>query len=372
MPPSEAVTPPPDFPSAIATHAGQALGAPDLIRLESGLYALRFEVMKASSARAALEHLLATGRVTPGGTVIDSSSGIYACALAMACHEFGLGCYIVGSTTIDPVLRAQLAMLGAELEQMPPSDSLRADQDRRVARVHQLLARHPDWHWMRQYHDAVHRRGYLPLARHVGRLLARAGARRVNLVAPVGSGVSSAALARGLADAGLATSLTGVQPFGSVTFGSERVEDPDMLIAGIGSSIPFENVHHELYEEIHWVSYRVGRAGAVSLCRDHALFAGLSSGAAYAVARDVVGRGPAVSPASGPGERAVLMLCPDTGHRYLDPVFTATDSVPHVSDFMPHRLDGRERQPRLPWSAVQWGGRVPPRSSPGEHRVAGT
>lgn len=365
MSPSESVTSQTDLPAAIATHAGQALGAPDLIRLEPGLYALRFEVMKARSARAALEHLLAEGRITPGGTVIDSSSGIYACALAMACHEFGLKCYIIGSTTIDPVLRAQLAMMGAELEQMPPSDSLRADQDRRVARVHQLLSRHPEWHWMRQYHDAVHRLGYRPLARSVGRLLARAGARHVNLVAPVGSGVSSAAIATGLTEAGLSASLTGVQPFGSVTFGSERVDDPDMLIAGIGSSITFENVHHDLYEEIHWVSYRVGRAGAVSLCRDHALFAGLSSGAAYAVARDALSRGPEEPAGCRPAPGAVLMLCPDTGHRYLDPVFTATESVPHVSDFAPHRLDERGQTPRLPWSSVRWGGRIPQEPSHG-------
>ena len=40
--------------------------------------------------------------------------------------------------------------------------------------------------------------------------------------------------------------------------------------------------------QIHWVSAEVARAGAVSLCRDHALFAGLSSGAAYAVAGEAL------------------------------------------------------------------------------------
>lgn len=173
---------------------------------------------------------------------MNSSSGIYALALALACHEAGLRCVVVGSTTIDETLRLQLGMLGVRLEQMPPSRSLRADQDRRVARVRELLDEHPDWHWMRQYHDAVHYRGYQDLARDLGLRLRREGWEAVELVAPVGSGASSGALALGLAASGVDVHLTGVQPFGSVTFGSQDTEDPDMLIAGIGSSVEFRNV----------------------------------------------------------------------------------------------------------------------------------
>ncbi|MDO4919593.1 pyridoxal-phosphate dependent enzyme [Kocuria sp.] len=355
-------------------HAAQAVGAPDLIRLRPGLLALRFEVMKVQSARGAVRQLVAEGRIARGDTVVDSSSGVYALALALACHEAGLQCVVVGSTTVDETLRLQLGMLGARLEQMPPSDSLRADQDRRVARIRDLLAQHPDWHWMRQYHDAVHYRGYRDLALGLGRRLLREGHRAVELVAPVGSGSSSGALALGLAESGLEVRLTGVQPFGSVTFGSEDVQDPDMLIAGIGSCIEFRNVRRELYREIHWVSAEVGRAGAVSLCRDHALFAGLSSGAAYAVAGHVLGRAPhghAHQPApeapSAPGAgqdgdtssgRCVLMVCPDTGHRYAGPVFRGHEDVPPVTDFTPHRLTARGQTPRLPWSCVDWGGTV--------------
>lgn len=349
----------------ILDHPAQAVGAGDLIRLRPGLLALRFEVMKVASARGAVRQLLAEGRIAPGDTVLDSSSGIYALALALGCHEAGLRCMIVGSTTVDETLRLQLGMLGARLEQMPPSDSLRADQDRRVARVRELLAEHPDWHWMRQYHDAVHYRGYRDLAVGVGQRLLREGHDAVELVAPVGSGASSGALALGLAATGLNVHLTGVQPFGSVTFGSEEVQDPEMLIAGIGSSIEFQNVRHELYREIHWISAEVGRAGAVSLCREHALFAGLSSGAAYAVAsqRQELPRrktGAAAQNQDRSGEdRCILMVCPDTGHRYAGPVFSGFEHVRPVSDYAPHRLTSREQTPRLPWSCVHWGGSVP-------------
>lgn len=346
-----------DLPQAIAPHAGVALGAPDVIELSPDLFALRFEVMKARSARGALLELMRRGTIRRGGTVIDSSSGIYACALAMACHELGLRCRIIGSTTIDQTLRVQLDLLGVELEQMPPSTSLRADQDRRVARVRELIEAHPDWHWMRQYHDAVHYAGYQPIATRCGDLLRGRGYRSVDLVAPVGSGVSSGALGLGLAASGLTVRLVGVQPFGSVTFGSEDVEDPDMLIAGIGSSIPFDNVRHELYDSVHWVSYEVGRAGTLALCRRHTLFAGLSSGAAYAVA-DYLGRDRASS------AHCTLMTCPDTGHRYLEDVYEDADDVPDVSVFEPQVLGSPRESPRLPWSAVHWGGSVTREAEP--------
>ena len=74
-----------------------------------------------------LTDLLDTGAVSPGDTLIDSSSGIYAHALALACHEFGLNCMIVGSTTIDDVLKVQLEVLGVALEQMPATTDLKLD-----------------------------------------------------------------------------------------------------------------------------------------------------------------------------------------------------------------------------------------------------
>lgn len=339
-------------PLTLAHHASQALGTPAVIELRRGLIVLRFESMKLLSARAALQRLLERGEIRPGDTVIDSSSGIYAYALALACHEFGLRCRIIGSTTIDATLAAQLAVLGVQLERMSPSTSLRLDQHRRVARVQELLSQNPQWHWMQQYHDPIHRLGYLPVGAQLAQLLRAQGYDAVQLVGPVGSGVSSAGLTQGLRGSGMPSTLIGVQPFGSVTFGSQDVEDPDMLIAGIGSSIAFRNVAHDLYSAIHWVSFQVARAGSVALLRDHALFAGLSTGATYAAADHELNR------PEHPGHRtATVMVAPDTGHRYVKAVFDEPHDVPKLNTFAPHegvfRTPSTEH-PRLPWSRSPW------------------
>ncbi|KNX38922.1 pyridoxal-phosphate dependent enzyme [Luteipulveratus halotolerans] len=335
----------------VLLHAGEAIGRPDLIALGTGTYALRFESMKVLSARAALQHLIDEGRLRPGDTVIDSSSGIYAQALALACHELEIRCRIIGSTTIDPVQRAQLELLGVDLEQMPATDSLRQDQDRRVARIRAILDAEPGVHWMRQYHDAVHDHGYRPVGCAVAEALTSRGHDRVQLVAAVGSGVSSFAVRQEISRV-LPCDLVGVQPFGSVTFGSDHVDDPDMLIAGIGSSIPFGNVRHAAYDVVHWVSYDVARSGAVDLLRRHAVFAGLSSGAVHAVARS---ERPSYAGAQ-------VLIVPDTGHRYADVVHARHRDVRPLEEHAPCTV-GELAELALPWSRMEWRGRAAPRQA---------
>lgn len=331
-------------------HISQAIGTPDLVQVEDGLVCLRFETMKVVSATAAVRHLLDTGVVRPGDTVLDSSSGIYAYALALACHRYGLRCYIVGSTTVDETLRVQLSILGAELEQMPPSDSLQLDQNRRVQRIRALLAAHPDWHWMRQYHDRIHYLGYRVVAEMIR---AELGGRALTLVGGVGSGASTGGLATALTELGVPVTLVGVQPFGSVTFGSDHLADPDMIIAGIGSSIPFGNVDHDRYDVIHWLAFRHALSGSVDLLRRHAIFAGLSTGATYVAARwerqlaDV----------------ATLFIAADTGHRYVNSVFQRHAEAADVDTLQPHEINDL-REMRLPWSRAHWRGMTRPNATP--------
>ncbi|MFV2197075.1 pyridoxal-phosphate dependent enzyme [Nocardiopsis sp. LOL_012] len=330
-------------------HASDAIGRPDLIDLGGGLVCLRFETLKVVSALAAVRRLIETGTVRPGDTVIDSSSGVYAHALALACHRYGLRCHIVGSTTVDPTLRAQLDILGVRLEQMASTDDLRLDQNRRVRRVREIIAAHPDYHWMRQYHDPVHYLGY----REVAETLRREVSGDLTLVCGVGTGVSSGALGTYLREGDPDTRMVGVQPFGSVTFASDGVPDRDIIIAGIGSAIPFGNVDHALYDTVHWTGFDAALSGTVDLLRRHAVFAGLSSGAAYLAARWERAHDPA---------RTVVFVAADTGHRYTDSVFARHREATAVEDLKP--LDIADTaELRLPWARMEWRRAGPPRQA---------
>ncbi|MEI5100438.1 pyridoxal-phosphate dependent enzyme [Streptomyces sp. PmtG] len=336
-------------------HIAEAIGRPDLIRVADGVACLRFETMKVVSALAAVRHLLDTGVVRRGDTLLDSSSGIYAYALALACHRYGMRCHIVGSTTVDHTLRTQLAVLGARLEQMPPSDDLKLDQKRRVARVHEILREHPDYFWMRQYHDDIHYLGYEAIAQRLYEETGAAGG--LTLVGGVGSGASTGALARYLRQRSADVRLVGVQPFGSVTFGGEHVADPEIIIAGIGSSIPFANVSHQAYDAVHWLSFTAALSGSVDLLRRHAVFAGLSTGAGYAAAR--------WEHARTPGGTTVFVAA-DTGHRYVDTVFARHAEAVPLDELAPRTVTS-VAELALPWARMEWGGAPAPAQA-----VAGT
>ncbi|WP_028646681.1 hypothetical protein [Nocardiopsis sp. CNT312] len=98
---------------------------------------------------------------------------------------------------MDETLRVQLEILGATFEQMPPSDDLMPDRNRRVERV----------------------------------------GRPLTIVSGVGTGSLTGTLACYLRSVGRDVKLIGIQPFGSVTFDAEHTADPDMVIAGLA---PYE------------------------------------------------------------------------------------------------------------------------------------
>ncbi|MER5351915.1 cysteine synthase family protein [Kitasatospora sp. NPDC002551] len=325
----------------IHPHIADALKVPDLVRLTDGLVLVRFESMKIYSALAAVRHLLERGTVRPGQTLVDSSSGIYAYALALACHRHGMRCHIVASTTVDATTRAQLEILGATVEQVVPSRDLKLDQELRVRRVRELLAAHPDWHWMRQYHDDVHYLGYHEVA---DRIAAAFPGAALTVVGGVGSGASTGGVATRLRALDPSVRLVGVQPFGSVTFGSQGHHDPEAIIAGIGSSIVFDNVRHHLYDGIHWLDFTHAMAGTVALLRDHAVFAGLSTGAGYLAATYEARRHP---------DRLHLMIGADTGHRYVERVFARHAEAPDPVALKPVEVSAPEEM-SMPWSTMAW------------------
>ncbi|MET9665028.1 pyridoxal-phosphate dependent enzyme [Streptomyces sp. NPDC006475] len=323
------------------THIAEAIKKPDLISLRPDVICLRFETMKIYSALGAVRHLLESGAVQPGDTLVDSSSGIYAQALALACHRYGMQCHIVGSTTVDRTLRAQLEILGVTLEQVRPSKNLRLDQELRVRRIAEILEANPSYHWMRQYHDSIHYLGYRDVAATIAREVPDGA---LALVGGVGSGASTGAIATYLREAGRDVSLVGVQPFGSVTFGSEHVSDPDMIIAGIGSAIPFRNVRHELYDRIHWVNFDCALSGAVELLRSSGIFTGLSAGAAYLTTRWERSRD---------ASRTHVFIAADTGHRYVESAYARHAEAPDIDTLKPHEITSLDELSH-PWSTASW------------------
>lgn len=321
-------------------HIADAIKAPKIIKLENDLYVARFECMKVYSTLRAIETLLKRGTVEPGDTLIDSSSGIYAYALALACHKFGLKCRIIASKTVDDNLKIQLHHLGAIVEPAKKAANLKMDQKNRVERIQELLQENPNYHWMQQYHDIIHYDGYQEFAELIQQSL---NCQKLTLIGGVGSGCSTGGTAQHLSKLGTDVKLVGIQPFGSVTFGSEHIHDPDIIIAGIGSSIEFKNVNHSLYDDIHWLSFKYSQTGSVELLKRHGIFAGLSTGSAFCVAlweRQTAPKTPCI------------FIAPDMGYRYLYDVF-AHESAHNFEEILPTKVNST-KELRAPWCYMSW------------------
>ena len=326
----------------IHSHISEAIKTPDLIHLQDNLYLSRFESMKVYSTLAAVRRLLEHGTVSEGHTLLDSSSGIYAYALALACNKYGLKCHIIASKTVDPMLKVQLEILGATVEPAASAPNLKMDQENRVRRIDELLNQRGDMHWMQQYHDDIHYFGYKEFAQLIADNFPH---KSLTLVGGVGSGCSTGATAAYLRQMGKDVSLHGIQPFGSVTFNSEHVDDPDIIIAGIGSSIPFRNVRSELYDYIHWVSFDYSRHGAVELLRKHGIFAGLSTGSCYTVSRACA--------STMASDNPCIFLGADMGHRYVDPVFSQYRLARPVDALAPRMIESFSEL-SLDWCTMAW------------------
>lgn len=71
---------------------------------------------------------------------------------------------------------------------------------------------------------------------------------------------------------GLSVNLCGLQPFGSVTFGAEEVDDLEIIIAGIGSAIEFRNIKYDCYNSINWLSFEYCLNGTIELTKRYGIF----------------------------------------------------------------------------------------------------
>ncbi len=326
----------------IHSHISDAIKTPHLIHLGDNLYVARFESMKVFSTLAAVKSLLERDLINKNDTLLDSSSGIYAYALALACNKYGLKCHIIASKTVDPVLKLQLELLGAIVEPAKSAPNLKMDQENRVKRIAEILKQRDDIHWMQQYHDDIHYLGYQEFAKTIADNFPED---KLTLVGGVGSGCSTGATAKFLRKMGKEVALHGVQPFGSITFDSTHVEDPDIIIAGIGSSIEFKNVRAEFYDYIHWISFDYSRHGAIELLKKHGVFAGLSAGSCYTVANWCA---PMLDK-----QQPCIFIAADMGHRYFEPVFQTHELAKPVSKLFPTMINDVQ-QLQLDWCAMPW------------------
>jgi S-sulfo-L-cysteine synthase (3-phospho-L-serine-dependent) len=320
----------------------EATELPRVIRLTGNLYAAAFTLMKLLPARYIVDRAEATGLLTPGTPVLETSSGTFGLGLALVCRLRDYPLTIVGDAAIDEELKTRLTMLGAEVEIVAENGHPRGIQGARLDRVRALQRERPDSFIPDQYGNPDNARSYKFVA---DLLLDTVGAVDC-LVGSVGSGGSSGGLAAALRTAHKAMRLIGVDTHGSTIFGQPNAP---RLLRGLGSSIHPGNVCYTAYDEVHWVTAAEAFRATHALYRKHALFMGPTSGASYLAAAWRARRRP---------DEKVLVILPDEGHRYQKTVYSLdwlasvgadVADVPDEPEVVSHPSDAPNRWSRLPW-----------------------
>ena len=275
------------------------LGARVLVKLES------FNPggsVKDRVARAMLDDAEASGRLAPGGTIVEPTSGNTGIGLASVAAARGYRVIIVMPETMSAERRALMRAYGAELVLTEGARGMAGAIEKANELVNEIPGAILAGQFTNPANPAVHEAT-------TGPEIWRDTEGNVDLfVAGVGTGGTITGVGRYLKRQNPAVRVVAVEPAASpVLSGGQAGPHP---LQGIGAGFVPEILDTEIYDEILTAYGEDACAAARLLGRSEGVLAGISSGAALwgalTLARRPENQG-----------KTIVALLPDTGERYL-------------------------------------------------------
>lgn len=287
---------------------------PELLQLSENQVVAKFDLMKFTPAKRILDDALATGKLKPGGHVIESSSGTFALALAILCSLYGLRLTLV-TGPISDVVCWRLENLGAAIKTVHASMNCEGGiQQARLRVLRELIAESGDCFWPQQYTNPLNAESYAHVAEDILETMPRID----TIVGSVGSGGSLFGISKVLRKANPRLRIIAIDHNRSVIFGAEPKRITRMCretfeqILAMGAGIPMGNVEFERCDQVHWVPVPKMVNAVHGFHRKTGFLVGPSSGAVLSVAGWLARTRP---------EERVLGILPDHGVRYGDTLF---------------------------------------------------
>jgi cysteine synthase A len=261
--------------------------------------------MKDRMARALVERAAATGRLAPGGTVVEYTAGTTGISLAFVCGALGFHSHFVFSDAFSDEKRTTMRAYGGEITDVP-SDAGRITESlikAMIAKAGEISHRPGHW-WADQLNNADGEAGYHALGEE---LWQQTGGRVDAFVHAVSTAHSIHGTAHALRSHGKRIHVVAVEPAESAVLsgkasGAHRIEG-----IGIGFIPPLWKPSE--VDEILTISTDEARAMARRLAKEEAIFAGPSTGANVVAALRIaerLGR-----------DATVATIVVDSGLRYL-------------------------------------------------------
>ena len=262
-------------------------------------------------ALSMIEAAEAEGRLTPGATIIEPTSGNTGIGLAWVATVKGYKLILTMPETMSVERRKLLAALGATLVLTPGADGMKGA----IARAEELRAQTPGSIILSQFDNPANPEAHY---RTTAREIWDDTDGRVDIfVACVGTGGTVSGTARGLKEHNPAIRAIAVEPAASPVI-SGGTPGPHK-IQGIGAGFIPGNYDPAVIDSVMTVTDDEAFNAARLLAATEGVLAGISSGAAISAAIRL-GRLPENA------GKTIVALLPDTGERYLStPLFPTND-----------------------------------------------
>lgn len=293
--------------------------------------------VKDRAALGILSEAIESGRLKPGGTVVEGTAGNTGIGLTVLGNALGLRTVIVIPNTQSQEKKDTLRLLGAEVVEVPAVPYKDANNyvkySQRLAET--LAATEPDGAiWANQFDNVANRDIHTTTTAE--EIWADTEGRVDGFVSAVGSGGTLGGVSRGLKAKRDGVRIALADPFGSALYSyfttGELKAEGSSITEGIGQGRITKNLEGAPIDTAFRISDPEALDIVFGLTRDEGLCVGASTGVnvagAIRLAREL-----------GPGHTIVTILC-DSGTRYqsrlFNPAFLESKSLP-----VPSWLNGR-------------------------------
>jgi len=249
--------------------------------------------------QAMLDDAERTGRLRPGGTIIEATAGNTGLGIAFAALNRGYRVIFVVPEKFSQEKQTLMRALGAEIVHTPRSGGMLGAS----ARADELRAEIPGSVSLAQFKNPAN-----PQIHHdtTGPEIWEALDGKIDyLVAGAGSGGTYSGVVRYLKEQNPDVRGILADPVGSTMGGGEHA---DYDIEGIGNDFVADTMDMTLVDAVVKITDAEAFAGSRELAAREGIFAGSSSGAALAAAQKLIAQG---------AKGNVVVILPDRGDRYF-------------------------------------------------------
>jgi cystathionine beta-synthase len=256
------------------------------------------------------------GRLRPGGTIVEATSGNTGVGLAIAAALKGYRCIFVMPDKMSQEKILLLRAFGARVVVTPTA--VEPDDPRSYYSVaRRLVEETPNAILANQYHNPVNPQAHYEMTGP--EIWQQTGGRITHFVTGMGTGGTITGVGRYLKEQNPAVQIVGVDPIGSILYELHRsgqyTTAEGYKVEGIGEDFLPGTTDLSVIDTIVQVNDRESLLMTRRLVREEGIFGGGSCGAAVAGALRYVQQ-----QRLGP-EAVVVIILPDSGSRYLSKVF---------------------------------------------------